>query len=123
MIDRFRNDEKQTWNQAKLANSESCVMTHSKGCHGSAGMHSFRHDGVFLRRDAPQYKCYTKVRHDGDFLRRDAPKYKCYTTVRHDGSFLRRDAPQYKCCTRCVVTEDIVRRDGGLYKCYSVRAS
>src|SRR5665213_3038489 len=110
MIDHFRNDEKRTWNQAKLANSESCVMTHHrcvmthiKGCHGFAGMPSFRHDGAFLRRDAPQYKCYT--------------------IVRHDGAFLRRDAPQYKCCTRCVVTEDIVHRDGGLYKCCSVRAS
>jgi len=55
MIDRFRNDEKRTWNQELLANSESCVMTHhwcvvthSKGCHGSAGMPSFRHDGAFL---------------------------------------------------------------------------
>jgi len=28
MIDRFRNDEKRTWNQGLLANSESCVMTH-----------------------------------------------------------------------------------------------
>ena len=71
-------------------------MTHSKGCHGSAGMPSFRHDGALVRRDAPQYKCYTRVR--------------------HDGAIVRRDAPQYKCCTRCVMTEEIVRHDGILYK-------
>ena len=94
-----------------------CVVTHIKGCHGSAGMPSFRHDGDVLRRDAPQYKCCTRVRHDGVFLRCDAPQYKCYTRVRHGGAFLRRNAPQYNCCTRCVMTEDIMRRDAPQYKC------
>ena len=55
-------------------------------------------------------------RHDGTLMCRDAPQYKCYTRVRHDGAIVRRDAPQYKCCTRCVMTEEIVRHDGILYK-------
>ena len=124
MIDRFRNDEKRTWNQGLLANSESCAMTHSTGCHETSGMPSFRHDAPFVRRDGPQYKGCTRVRHDGAFLaswRTTEQRLfgRCVTTeinLRHDGIL-------YKGCTSmCVMTQDNLRHDAsapGSFGCSS----